>query len=224
MEATITPICTPSHSLPLRFLLALVPAILAGCKPKEDDTGALVELPEETATIDSRAETGTLLVDTYISDAGDDEPAHILSVTQEGSWELSPRGGPWTALTGELVVTELLDGDEELPACEVSFALTGEAPEAEGGSGAVLGCDTCDDVFLISYYLSAGDPDACTDPDLPMDGDVRAFGWSSVDSTIYLDYAGTGVWLPWYEGEVDEDTITFSWTTELAVFVPEEEN
>lgn len=214
---------TRSHALPLRFLLALVPAILAGCKAKEDDTGALVELPDETADYDSRAETGTLLVDTYIDDAGDDEPAHTLSVTQEGAWELSPRGGPWTALTGELSVTELLDDDEEEPACEVVFALTGEAPDAEG-AGAPLGCDTCDDVFVVSFYLSAGDPGACTDPDLPMDREVRAFGWSSVDGTIYLDYAGTGVWLPWYEGEVDEDTITFSWTTELAVFVPEEDN
>lgn len=206
------------HPLPPSLVLALVVGVGAGCKAKGDDTSGPVELPDETASYDSRAETGTLIVDTYIEDEGDDVPEHTLSLTAEGVWELSPRGGPWTALTGDLVVTEVLDGDLENPTCEVSFALTGEAPED------ALGCDTCTDVFVISFYLSSGDAEACSDPDLPLDGDVRAYGWSEVDSTIYLDYAGTGVWIPWYEAEVDEDTITFIWTAELAVFVPEEED
>ena len=208
-----------SHTLSPPFVLALVVGALAGCKDKGDDTSAPAELPDESAVYDSRAETGTLQVDTYSGDDGDDEPEHFLTITQEGTWELTPRGGPWTALTGDLVVTEVLDGDLENPTCELSYALTGEAPDGEA-----LGCDTCDDVFVVSFYLSSGDPDLCSDPDLPLDGDERGFGWSEVDSTIYLDYAGTGVWLPWYEGEVDEDTITFSWSSELAVFVPEEDD
>lgn len=202
-----------------RLILALVVGVASGCKPKGDDTASAVEIPEETASYDSRAETGTLIVDTYLEDDGDDVPTHTLTVTQEGSWELTPRGGPWTALTGDLSILELLDSDEEVPSCEVSFALTGEAPEGEAS-----GCDTCDDVFVVSFYLSSGDPSTCSDPDMPADGDVRAYGYSEVDSTIYLDYAGTGVWLPWYEAEVDEDTISFSWSTDLAVFVPEEDD
>lgn len=189
---------------------------LNACSGKTEDSSSSVGLPDETAEIeDSPLDSGIFLVDTAGGGLSDDVPAHTLTLTQEGNWELSPRGGPWTALTGGLEILELLDGDEEIPACEATYALTGEATDTPG-------CDTCDAVFAVTFYLSDGDPAACSDPDLPLADEVRTLGWSSVDETIYFDYFDTGVWLPWYEGVEDEDTVTFSWTTELAIYVEED--
>lgn len=208
---TFFPMPEPRWRIP-----TLVLAFLGACADKGDDTGANVALPAETDTREPDVDSVALVPDTF-DDGGDEEPAHWLSLRQEGVWELTPRGGPWTALTGALVATEILDEDEESPRCEVTYALTGEVVEAPG-------CDTCDAAFRVAFYVSEGDPDACADPDLPMEDEERMLGWSPVDDAIYLDYAGTGVWLPWYEGAADEDTITFSWTAELAIYVEEEED
>lgn len=200
----------PSASL----LLSL--ALLA-CTGKSDDTGAEPGLPDETDTQDLSGDSVALIADTYDDALGDEEPAHWLALAQEGVWELTPRGGPWTTLTGSLLAVEVLDEEVENPLCEVSYALTGEEAPREG-------CDTCEVAFLVSFYVNEGDPAACADPDLPRSDEERVYGWSEVDSTIYLDYAGTGLWIPWYEGAADEDTITFSWTGELGKAVEEDED
>lgn len=196
---------------------AFVALSLGGCSDKGDDTGAQVGLPDETDTQDLTGDSVALIADTFDDSLGDDEPEHWLALAQEGVWELTPRGGPWTTLTGSLLATEVLDEDVENPLCEVSYALTGEEADASG-------CDTCEVAFLVSFYVNEGAPEDCADPDLPITDEQRVYGWSEVDSTIYLDYAGTGVWIPWYLGEVDEDTITFSWSGELAKVVEEDED
>lgn len=201
---------------PRGLILGFGPLLFAACEDKGGDSGALVELPEETDTVDLTGDSVALIPDTADDGLGDEEPEHWLSITQEGVWEMTPRGGPWTTMTGELVVTEILDEDIENPTCSLTYALTGEGVEAPG-------CETCDVAFLVSFYVSEGDPESCSDPDLPLQDEERTFGWSEVDSTIYLDYAGTGVWIPWYEGEIDEDTLTFTYSAELAKVVEEED-
>lgn len=211
-EATLSQ--TPRRSSLL--LLACAGALeLQGCEPKPDDTAA-IGLPDETGTPPDPSETADLVLDTYAGGLTDETPEHTLTLDQAGVWSLTPRGGPWTALTGDLTITELLDGDLELPACEATFALTGEEAEPAG-------CDTCDAAFSILFYLSDGDPDACMDPDIPLDGETRIYGWSAVDETIYFNYYGSGVWVPWYEATLDEDTLTVAWTADLGVVVEEED-
>lgn len=201
----------------LWLTLGLALPFLAACDDKGGDTAAEVGLPEETDTVDRTGDSVALIPDTFSDALGDEEPAHWLTITQEGVWEMTPRGGPWTTMTGTLLVTEILDEDLENPTCELSYALTGEAVQAPG-------CETCDVAFNLAFYLSDGDPEGCSDPDLPLADEERVLGWSEVDSTIYLDYAGMGTWIPWYDGELDEDTLSFFWTTTLAQYVPEEDD
>lgn len=187
---------------------------LSGCGEKGDDTGSQVTLPEETAVPDV-SDTAWFEEDTG-SGTSDDTPSHSLQISQTGTWELSPRGGPWTTLVGELLITEVLDGDEELPACTASFALTGEALEEAG-------CDGCEVAFAVSFYLNEGDPGACRDPDTPQHGDLHTFGLAPTEDLIYLDYHGSGIWIPWYAAEIDEDDVAYAWLTTLAVAIEEEE-
>lgn len=202
---------------PPRAHLLLGWALIAACSDKADDTGSSVGLPEETGTPIS-LDTAPLVFDTADSTAMDEQPAHTLSLTQMGTWDLTPRGGPWTTLTGELVVTEVLDGDEDLPACTATFALTGEADGT--------GCDQCDVAFIVEHYLADGDTTDCLDPDLPQHDEVRRMAWSSLEEAIYFDYYGSGVWLRWYDASEleDEDRLEFSWTAETGVAVEEEED
>lgn len=188
--------------------------LAAGCGEKGDDTSSSVTLPEETGEPDV-ADTAFFYEDTG-GGTTDETPSHWLMLSQTGTWELSPRGGPWTTLVGELLISEILDGDEELPACEASFALTGEALEEAA-------CDGCEVAFAVSFYLTDGDPGACRDPDTPQHGDLHTFGLAPTEELIYLDYHGSGIWIPWYAAEIDEDDVAFAWTTTLAVKIEEEE-
>ena len=165
--------------------------------------------------------------------AGDDEaPDHRLSLIQEGSWTLSPPAGPYESLTGTLTVTELLDGDEDVPACTATFALTGVALDDTD----TRGCADCTASFDVLHYLSedgdtipgeGGDDDieiagldGCLAPDLPDHQDTWALGLASDSITRRL---GQGTWLDWYEAERIGATVSFSWTATVGVEGDEDE-
>ena len=210
MPASVQP---PRRSPPLTWAVALV-GLLAACAPEEQDAAGEVTLPEETGT-GPVSDTGLLLPDTG-GGLDDVEPAHWLTMEQTGTWSLSPHAGPYTAMTGELRVIELLDSDEEFPACEVVFALTGEALERN--------CDGCDVTFAVSFYVTEGDPKDCRDPDLPQHDATRSMGWASSDRLIYLNYDYTGVWIPWFLAEeTDDDELALTWEATIAVTIEEEE-
>ncbi|MFK7929819.1 MAG: hypothetical protein AB8H79_16620, partial [Myxococcota bacterium] len=59
-------------------------------------------IPEDTGPFEFPEDTG----DTAVKDQ---VPLHWLYLYQEGALELSPAGGPYTALTGSLTVLELID-------------------------------------------------------------------------------------------------------------------
>ena len=63
----------------------------------------------------------------------------------------------------------------------------------------------------------------CMSPELPGDGDRWLMGWSEDEETIYMEYFGSGIWLPWYSGELEFDQLTFSWIDEFGFVVPPEE-
>ena len=60
-----------------------------------------------------------------------------------GSWSLSPLGGPYRAVVGDLQVDEYIDGRDDMPWCWVVYSMTGEVVEDERASS----CATCDYVF-----------------------------------------------------------------------------
>lgn len=191
----------------------LLPALL-GCAADPKDTATPTGETGETG--DTVAlDTEPFGFDTVDTGGPGLPPEHLLTLTQSGSWDLSPTGGPWSALTGELHVAEVLDDDQENPTCQASFSLSGTATTAHA-------CGVCEVVFEIDLSLIEGDPAPCQEPDLPADGDRVSQGWSSSQGAIYLDYQGSGVWLRWYDATELEDRIEFEWTATLGVAVEQE--
>lgn len=165
--------------------------------------------------------------------AGDDEsPAHLLTLVQEGSWTLSPPAPPYESLSGTLTVTELLDGDETLPACTATFALTGVALPPEDGEP----CADCEASFEVLHYLSQDggsvqgvDSGAATEvpglasclaPDLPAHEEVWVLGLADDRIERRLGLSG---WVDWYEAEQVGATVDFSWTATVGLEGDEEE-
>lgn len=179
-----------------------------------DSAPAELPPPEDSQVRDTTPDT--FRIDTSFQDTASDlTPAHTVVVTHEGSWEMSPDGGPYTAMTGSLLVTEVVDGDEEAAACTLEFSLTGDAVDD--------GCPTCAASFEVLYYLASGDVEGCVDPDRPDDGARQRQGWSNSDSFVFYDFLNSGVWLPWYPGARVGGSIEFTWTTSYGVTVEEEE-
>lgn len=184
--------------------------VLLACTAPEDSTSGSELPPEESREIP--VDSTPFTVDSGIDDGPSDTvPEHSLLLRHEGFWLLTPLGGPYRAITGELLIQEILDGDEEEPACSLRYALTG-TPEAEG-------CAGCDFSFRVTHYLAEGDPELCQQPDLPAEQEV--FGWN--EPTLYKDYAESGLWLAWYDGALVEDELSFSWEQTVGLTVEEEE-
>ena len=182
---------------------------LLACTAPED-SGVSELPPEESAVIP--VDSTPFTVDSGIEDGPSDTvPTHSLLLRHTGFWLLTPLGGPYRAITGELLIQEILDGDEEVPACSLRYALTG-TPETEG-------CPGCDFSFRVTHYLAEGDPERCQQPDLPAEQEI--FGWK--EPNLYLNYAESGLWLPWYEAERVDDELSFSWEQLVGLTVEEEE-
>lgn len=214
------------------LLLALV-----GCKKSDGDSGTAT-LPPETGDPSSGGGTDTAASFTdgsYIPDTGYNQaPELTLSISHVGHWQQTPVGGPYTAMTGEMVVEELVDGNPNDPWCRATLALTGLALD-EGD-----GCASCDASFLVEFFVVAegateeeqeDDPDVtigglsdCFSPDLPEGGDRWRMGWSELEGQIYFDFYDSGIWLPWYGGESSFDRVEFSWITSAGFHMPEEDD
>lgn len=176
------------------------------------DDSAPAELPPEDSEV-IPVDSTPFQVDSSIDDGpSDTTPEHRLRLVHEGFWLLTPLGGPYRAITGELLVQEILDGNEEEPTCMLRYALTG-TPEEEG-------CAGCDFAFRVTHYLVQGDPESCQQPDLPREQEV--YGWK--EPSLYLDYQESGLWLAWYEGEWgEEEELGFGWEQTVGVELEEED-
>ena len=212
-------------------MLALLP-LLACSGP--DDT-APVDIP----TDDGRPtpDTATFSFDTGVDTGLNDSPENTLTFVQDGRWEMSPVGGPYTSAVGVFRVLEYQDdmapvedtGDPEpdddedddeveLPEgtiCDATFALTATAVE---------GCDTCDFSFDFLFYVLDGDPSLCQDPDMPMDGETRRYGFDVDAKTVYYDYGDSGLWLEWWHGVRQGDKVFFEWTATVGWIPMEDED
>ena len=198
-----------------RIAWVLWAAFGAACTASEGDTGPVTLPPLETGT--PREDSGTFPFDTSADTAPTDEsPPHTLTLSQAGTWTLGGASGDPSSMTGTLVVTELLDGDTEAPACLETWALV--------GTRAATDCDGCAYTFAVEHTRVTTEG-ACRTPELPETGDVRALGYSAAEGRIWWDWYDTGVWVPLWDAERGEsaDELVFSWETELGVTGEEEE-
>lgn len=244
--------CLPVQATPRRagwIIPAAAILALAACTGKTDsgDEAALPNLDSALGGSGGDRDTGySFQPDTFDGSGLDQQPNNTLLVKHVGGWSLSPLGGPYRAAVGELVVEEFIDGDDDQPWCWVVYSMTGEIVD-DGRAG---GCSTCDFVFDIEFYVNqdgglrpedgavpidtGGNYDEddvvdtngredCRSPEMPADGERWLMGWSEDEGTLYMEYYGSGIWLPWYEGELSFDQLSFSWIDEFGFVVPPEE-
>lgn len=224
---------TPAHRLfRVPFLVLCLPLACTSDGGDSDSAG----LPDDTQPAGGSDSAGWFPVDTGPDTGFNETPEHVLTLEHRGEWELTPiGGGPWTAFTGELQVDEYLDYFEDQPWCTARFALTGQATED------LNNCPACDVVFDVLFYLTdegleddEGDPyldengniiaglGVCGSPDLPEHDEVRRMGLSLDAETIYFDYYGSDIWVPWYDIEQLHDDVDFEWTADVGFVVPDD--
>lgn len=245
----MTPV-SPQHAPVGPVVLAICAGCaIAGCS-KDGDSGKSGTLPGLDSAVvggGGQIDSGYAFEpDTFDPGELDQVPDNTLLVQHVGSWSLSPLGGPYRAVVGDLTVEEFIDEDPDQPWCWVVYAMTGEVVEDERADT----CATCDFVFEIQYYVNVdgglrpedgaepidtgGNYDEddvvetngiedCMSPELPRDGDRLLMGWSEDEETIYMEYYGSGIWLPWYSGELAFDHLDFSWVDTFGFVVPPEE-
>lgn len=226
--------CPGQQMLPRSAALAGLLVFFTACGGAEEG-GPPAALPPETGDPDPSGDSGA-----YFDPGGmpqdtgyNQSPEMTLAITHLGVWNQTPVGGPYTAMTGELTIEELVDGRPDQVWCRATFALTGLAVAADG-------CSTCDAAYLVEFFLvSEGaseeeleeDPDLqlggasqCFSPDIPSDGDRWHMGWSGVEGSLYFNYYDSGIWLPWYDGENTHDRVDFAWLTTAGFHMPEMED
>lgn len=187
---------------------------LAACTGTGDDTGPVTLPPDDTSGW--REDTGTFPFDTADTGPTDEVPEHLLTLRQAGTWRLGGASGDPSSVTGDLVVTEILDGDEEAPACAQTWALVGTRADTD--------CPGCTWTFVVEHTLVTSEG-ACRTPELPEDGEARTLGYADAEGTIWWDWYDSGTWVPLWEAESGEspDEIVFSWETTVGVAVDDEE-
>jgi hypothetical protein len=179
--------------------------------PLPTDTGEAEVITIDTADF-IPVDTGTNF------ETEDDVPLANLTISQSGTWSLSPLGGPFTDVSGAMVVQEFIDELDPLEpeyACEATYVLTGQSPELHS-------CTTCDFVFDIEFFVSDGDASACREPDTPQHQVVWRMGYDGDQDKILHDYGGTGVWVPWMDANLSGSDLTFSFDKVVAIQVEEE--
>jgi hypothetical protein len=204
-------------------MIAAIAALLA-CNGKPEETDVVLppedtDIPRDTDVSDFPEDTG---LDTGLNQA----PIHTVTLHQWGLWSLSPSGGAYDAMSGELYVQEYIDGERPDTAdtdpdtdlvldCDLLFSLSG-TPSATSCSG-------CAFTFDVTFALASGDPGMCNDPELPEDTEVHRFGFSQSEAAIFYDFGGIGVWLPWYPAVKVDDVVTFDWEATIGIAIEEED-
>jgi hypothetical protein len=160
---------------------------------------------------------------------GNDVPLHTVILEQSGVWNLS--GSPYDVLIGSFRVRELVDGNapdtsvtgdtaDDL-ACNITYSMQGTP------SPQPTGCPNCAHVWDIQFTIDADsetDTSQCNDPDLPQDGDTWRLGYAGGDATIYFNFYGTGIYVPWWGAIQAGDSVIFEWSRELALTIPDPED
>jgi hypothetical protein len=151
--------------------------------------------------------------DTSAAGPPDLTPDHWVYMSQIGSWNMASASPPYGDLAGTMRITEYVDTlDTALPVyeCNVTYSLTG----SEAGSHT---CASCDFAVNVEFYVTAGDPSGCHDPDVPYTGTVWQLGMDEAAGALLLNFSGTDVWVNWFDATKAGATVSFSWETTLAI-------
>ena len=208
-----------------RKIAVLLGSLVAlGCGPAEEEKPKepFIEDTDDGPIYNTTSTTTTFPIDTGFGGAADVEPDHWLHITQLGTWNLSPPGGPYANLTGTLTATEIVDQLEDTadpPDCQVVYALVGQTYEPHT-------CAECDFTVRVEF-TGTGNRESCYDPDMPPlstpDGGGWPMGYSSSTNKVYFNYYGSGVWVPWYDAVKVGDVITIDFSTSIAIDIEEDE-
>jgi len=201
--------------------LAILVALM-GCKG--DPPPERQPLPTDTgdATVFTIDTADFLPTDTALTEPGteDNVPDNLLTIQQSGTWSLSPIGGPFTDMSGTMLVTEYvdeLDPKEPEYACEVVYNLTGQSVDDHS-------CSDCDFVFDVTFFVTKGDTGGCREPDTPAHEAVWQMGFDPDREVLVHNYGGSGVWVEWTEAQLTGSDLTFSFDLVMAIQVEEEED
>jgi hypothetical protein len=184
----------------LGLILFFVP-LVAGCP-----NGVIDDVWFDTAW-DDRPDEPDVDVDTDTDTDTDPESSDTLTFTVTGTWDLTPAGGPYTAMTGAFSYEETLTPSgtsTPTPVCDLAYALAGTA-SAEG-------CTGCTFTFTVTHDLQSGTPGDCYAPDVLDDDEVRTMGFRPSEGAIVVDWADTGAWVPLYTATLAGDQLSFTWT------------
>ncbi|MCO4744520.1 MAG: hypothetical protein KC912_07025 [Proteobacteria bacterium] len=192
-------------------LRAWAPWLLAltACAGEVADTDIGVPVDTSSAVVE---DTDPFPVDTS-EVALNEEPEHTVQLIEQGTWSLSPIGGPYTSLVGTLNIIEYIDGPPEVgdtdpPPCQVSISLTGTPSE-------VANCPGCAFTFDVLHEVVSGDLSMCNDPARPFAGQVRRMGFHAGTNRIQWQHGN--FWFDWYQATQAGDQVTFSYTTTVGI-------
>jgi hypothetical protein len=207
----------------------LVTFALVGCSGAKDTDPDLPPVDSADTTRDT--DVSTFPPDTSADSDISDSPSNTLTMHQFGQWDLSPGGGPYTALTGTLTAQEYFDGnapptdtdDSDTVAADTDLPLECDVVYNLVGAPALSTCDGCSFAFDITFHVIEGDPTGCRDPEIPQDDGILRFGYDNTQHKILMDYGDIGLWLPWYPARLIQDHVKYDWKATVGVVVEEEE-
>jgi len=181
-------------------LIPLLAPLVAGCP----NTTFVDDVPWADTAWDNDRPTDTDTDTDTDSDAGDSD---TLTFTVAGTWDLTPAGGPHTAMTGVFSYEETLTpsgASSPSPVCDLAYTLS--------GTTSTEGCAGCAFTFAITHHLQSGTPEDCYAPDVPANDAVRTMGFRASDGAVLVDWADSGAWVPLYDATLAGDQLSLAWT------------
>jgi len=207
---------------PVNLVLSI--ALFIGCKSDGDADTSADLLPDDTPPEDTGEPWE--FVDTGGADTLDDVPLDTLTLREWGTLTLTPAGGPYTGLSGELFVQEYengvrpdtgdTDAEPVILGCDVAYGVAGVPFTGTP-------CDGCSPTFRVEFSLASGDRSGCHDPELPDDEDQWTLAWRAATEDLAKDWGDAGLWQHWSPGQVTGDVVTFEWQVTVGVSLEEED-
>lgn len=234
----------------LLFSPLLLAAWLPACTGTPEDT-APTELPEpeDTGSLPVDTDGVPFPVDTGLDTGFDVVPTDTITFEQRGLWTVNAEDG---SLSGTFLAFEYLNearpefpdtGDTGWDSGDTGPGDTGTDDTGDTGEvdeeepepclvhyeiwGLPLdphSCTDCAQAWEITFTVVEGNTAVCLDPDLPQDGEVAHFGHDPSSELIRHDYAGTGMWLAWWDAMQADELLAIQWVATTGIVLPEEDN
>lgn len=185
------------------------------------DTG-FDQVPTDTITFEQRGLwtvnpedstlTGSFLAFEYLNEARPEFPD-----TGDTGWDSGDTGSDDTGSGGDDTGGDTGEpGDDEPEPCLVRYEITGIPLDPHS-------CTDCAVAWEVTFTVIEGNTAVCLDPDLPQDGEIAHFGHDPSNELIRHDYAGTGMWLAWWDAMQADELLAIQWVATTGIVLPEED-